>query len=443
MRRPSCNINVDRIRAGSIFSTPDLSDDEDSCFDIETPPRESFDSAASKDETEETQLDIETTAPEETMQRQNWNCLRRSLPMRAPVIVGIASCLIIWALRVGSIAMISESVQGLCRLPVLSVIGAQGPVNVCNTDPTPELQFMGVLQAHSQYERIYKYVDKRSNLPEKLAGLARNIDQFSMVPQLGAKDAAESPLKRLLLLFSTDCSHAVLELSSFSKQVIETGERLLMSEKAAKGSLDSVQHQQWNWYHHLTRHHTGKGISRIYGDMISASLEHIQNIIDSANTAILRLDSLEKVVLEIQDIVGTGDSASHQGAVGLDTTSETSVPSPIHGYSKEPSSLQEVLEICKEARASAEVAKERAEKIWHDLKKLQYVPRWVRRDPRNQQRTLESSVDIWSRQLATQMDSFATMLQGIKTPDQTTVSKRAGTLDLQIRKPTAPAMTQA
>ncbi|KAK9775016.1 hypothetical protein SCAR479_08290 [Seiridium cardinale] len=398
-RRLSCNINIDRIRTGSIFSVPSPS--EASAIEIRELP-----SDVSRRSSLATADGSNYGDTGEIVNKEHSGLLpdltQLALRFQLPILAAVISYLALWALNSGGFAKVCEIRHHACQFPMVPAIASHLPIDLCSLPPLPESTFVKILEAQSKYEKIFKYVDKRAGLPDKLIETARKADAYQLGP---LDEAKEHTPQKGLFSHSADYSNVILDLGSFFKQVRETAERLVVANKVAKASLQSAASKDTRWLCLDAARCQTWEVVKVYDTLISSSIAQIKLVVESTDIARKKVEVLEQGI----------ESSDKNTESGLDDANY----------------IEEISNHFKDAHALLELVKDGAGRIRDDLTKLQKT----KDSPSDGSLTagklssIESKIALWTAQLEARMRSLEETMQGMRSIEATSASKTFGTID--------------
>ncbi|KAF7534514.1 hypothetical protein G7054_g6184 [Neopestalotiopsis clavispora] len=397
-RRPSCNISIDRIRAGSIFSAAESTDQEIFEEDAEDQSRRSS-LATAVEEIDEAPC---KEAPSE--HRNRFEGVRQCLyKIRNPILVGVLSILVVWATNFVGITCVSNIVYRACHMPIVPTIAAQLPMSLCSLAPPSDQTFVKVLDAQVKYEKIFKYIEKRTSLPERMTEATKRID--AQVDESSLETESETPTiysPEHDFFHNAELSHAVLDLGSFLKQAKETAQRLVVANQVAKASLQAVKSKKTPWKFLTTDPFRTWEVLRIHDGLTETSIAQIALVVDRAEVARNKIQ-----VLETGMQANGASSASRQ------------------------LSMEAFSALLQEAHALLEIVRDGTENIKNDILEAQKHCRSLKKA--SQKHTpriaLESMIAIWTNQMDCNIRLLGEALDGPPAVEVVSSSKTFGTID--------------
>lgn len=349
---------------------------------------------------------IQDAKDEELHLRHNQSLLHtgeRLYHARNPIIVGLISILVLWAATSIGLAQFSDVVYRACQLPVVPAIASRLPMGLCDVAPLTDETFTKVLDAQIRYEKIYRYIEKRTSLPDKMTEAAKRADADESTSPDKDGGTSDSLSPKTSFVHGADYSHAVLDLTSFIKQARETAQRLVVADKVAKSSLNALLSTKERWAFLKTAGYRKWQVMRIHDALTETSVAQIALVVGSAEVARKKIEILE------------------DGMYGME-----------RGAGSEPSPVQEIIAHLQEAHALLELVKDGAEKIRDDLLEAQRSRRSLsKRGPRAgaHKMALESMVAIWGGQMCRNVKLLGQALDGPRVVDVASSSKTFGTID--------------
>ncbi|KAH8202892.1 hypothetical protein TruAng_002945 [Truncatella angustata] len=393
-RRPSCNISIDRIRAGSIFSTPESPADAEYLNNQSEVSRRS---SLTSIHVESPDTTVETSSTDHT---QKLSGARQFLARtRIPFIVGIVSYLALWVLDSTVATGISGLLYHACSISTIPIMTVYLPIDLCGIPRIGDSTFNKLLDTQTKYEKIFKYVNKRTSVFDKLTETAKRADMEMLLDE---RNGGQNDL----FGHSADFSNALLDLGSFFKQVRESAERFVIADKVTKASLKAMTLGNSRWsVLQSERRQLWKAVN-IHDTLVESSLAQVGRVIQSSDTAARRFEVVESF------IHGVDRSSSSTGA--------------------SPSPIREISDHIKEVHALLGLVRDGAEKIRDDLRRLQRTGFTSTRSQSSldgKQTSLESSAARWVVQLEARIFSFENILQGTGIATAVASSKTFGTID--------------
>lgn len=321
---------------------------------------------------------------------------------RNPIIVGLISILVLWAATSIGMTQFSDVVYRACQLPIVPSIASRLSMGLCGSAPLTDETFTKVLDAQVRYEKIYRYVEKRASLPDKMTEAAKRVDSDESTSPEKEGDASTGISPKNNFLHSADYSHAVLDLTSFLKQARETAQRLVVADKVAKSSLNALLSTKDRWTFLKSAGYRKWQVVRIHDALAEISVIQIALVIGGAEVARKKIEILEQ-----------------------------SMHSMEKGAEAEQSPVQDIIAHLQEAHALLELVKDGAEKIRDDLLEAQRSRRSLKRGSRAgaHKMALESMVAIWGGQMCRNVKLLGEALAGPRVVDVASSSKTFGTID--------------
>ncbi|KAK6209415.1 hypothetical protein LQW54_006268 [Pestalotiopsis sp. IQ-011] len=349
--------------------------------------------------------DIHDARDDELHSRHNQPPVRtgeRLYHTRNSIIVGIIAILVLWVATSIGMTQFSDVVYRACQLPIVPAIASRVPMGLCDVAPLTDETFTKVLDAQARYEKIYRYVEKRASLPDKMTEAAKRADaDESTFPE---KDggASDSLSPKAGFLHGADYSHAVLDLTSFLKQARETAQRLVVADKVAKSSLNALLSKKERWTFLKTAGYQKWQVVKIHDTLAETSVIQIALVIGGAEVARKKIEILEQ-----------------------------SMHSMEKGAEPEQSPVQDIIAHLQEAHALLELVKDGAEKIRTDLREAQRSRRSIKGGSRAGAHgmALESMVVIWGGLMCRNVKLLGEALAGPRVVDVASSSKTFGTID--------------
>ncbi|ETS76739.1 hypothetical protein PFICI_12126 [Pestalotiopsis fici W106-1] len=334
--------------------------------------------------------------------------------VRTPILVVVLSILVVWATNVVGITYLSNIIYRACQMPGVPTIASQFPMGLCSLAPPSDQTFAKVLDAQVKYEKIFKYIEKRATLPDRMTETAKRVD--TKVDQSSFdEERSETPTIYSLeskFFHSAEFSHAVLDLGSFLKQAKETAQRLVVANQVAKASLQALISKKTRWKFLNTDPFRTWEVSKIHDGLTETSMEQIILVIDRAEVARKKIEDLED---------------------GIQTTETSTV------YGHFPA--RDFSVHLQEAHALLEIVRDGTEKIKNDISKAQKHCRFFKKASHTdkQKMELESMITIWTNQLDHNIRLLGEALKGPRFVEATASSKTFGTIDPLFT--TTPSLT--
>lgn len=323
---------------------------------------------------------------------------------RNPIIVGLLSILVLWAATSIGMTQFSDFVYRACQLPVVPAIASQLPLGLCDSAPLTDDTFTKILDAQVRYEKIYRYIEKRAGLPDKMTEAAKRADADESTSSEKDGGTSDNLSTKNNFLHSADYSHAVLDLTSFLKQARETAQRLVVADKVAKSSLNALLSTKERWTFLKTAGHQKWQIMRIHDALAETSVAQISLVIGGAEVARKKIEILEDAMYGME-----------------------------RGAGSDQSPVQDIIAHLQEAHALLELVKDGAEKIRDDLLEAQRSRRGLSkrasRAGAHKMMALESMVAIWGGQMCRNVKLLGQALDGPRVVDVASSSKTFGTID--------------
>lgn len=339
--------------------------------------------------------------------------LRRNLPLlhtgerlyhaRNPIIVGLLSILVLWAATSIGMTQFSDVVYRACQLPVVPAIASQLPLGLCDSAPLTDDTFTKVLDAQVRYEKIYRYVEKRASLPDKMTEAAKRADADESTSSETDGGASDGLSSKISFLHGADYSHAVLDLISFLKQARESAQRLVVADKVAKSSLNALLSTKERWTFLKTAGYQKWQVMRIHDALAETSVAQIALVISGAEVARKKIEILEDAMYSME-----------------------------RGAGSEQSPVQDIIAHLQEAHALLELVTDGTEKIRDDLLEAQRSRRGLSKRASRRgahKMALESMVAIWGGQMCRNVKLLGQALDGPRVVDVASSSKTFGTID--------------
>ncbi|KAF2995133.1 hypothetical protein E8E14_001867 [Neopestalotiopsis sp. 37M] len=387
-------------KAGSIFSLAESTAQEIFEEDAEDQSRRSSLATAVEE------IDEAPCKEPPSAHRNRFDSMRQCLyRIRNPILVGVLSILVVWTTNFLGMAHVSNIVYRACQMPIVPAIAAQLPMGLCSLAPPSDQTFVKVLDAQVKYEKIFKYIEKRASLPQRMTDAAKRVDSIVDVESSLDKTENETPTiysPEHDFFHNAEFSHAVLDLGSFLKQAKETAQRLVVANQVAKASLQAVKSNKTPWKFLNTDPFRTWEVLKIHDGLTETSMAQIALVVDRAEVARNKIEVLEAGMQANQ-----ASSASRQ------------------------LSMQTFSALLQEAHALLEIVRDGTEKIKNDIFEAQkHCRSFKKASQKSTPRTaLESMIAIWTNQMDYNIRLLGEALDGPPAVEVVSSSKTFGTID--------------